>query len=553
MNNQSLIHYEAVGKNQGMNYTIGREPFHRTIYLFGLALLVSCLPLSRYLLSIAQFVILINWIAEGNFRRKFSILRQNPAILLFASVFIVYAIGLLYSEDLKTGFEKIRNVLPFLMLPLVMGTSQPLHKPDLRRLLILYTIAVSAASIVCLIRYAVYGLPPGADFRDISVFMSHIRFAVLIDMAIAISVYYALTGKEENEPLPFLKSPWLPIIIGVFLTGFLFFLRSATGIVIFFIILGVFGVNRAIRSKNAFIRYSVLATTAALFLTVTLAVFSTWNKNFNAKPFNPALLKDKTANGNLYTHDMKTGILENGNFTYINICEPELQREWNRLSSIHFDEFDNKHQAIRSTIIRYLTSKNLTKDSAGVHQLNQDDISKIEKGLANYRFSEQPGIRQRLYETLYEIHIIRKSGFAESHSVGQRLLFYKAAFPAIKESFSFGYGTGDACNVMTNHVRSENLAIDPAWNGKPHNQFLFFLLAFGFSGFLWILFCWAYAVIHSKAFTQLLFNQMLLITGFSMLMMDTLESYDSIVFFAFFFCLFAFNYKYPTSYNEKMI
>ncbi|HLO58207.1 MAG TPA: O-antigen ligase family protein [Bacteroidales bacterium] len=535
-----------------MNYSAGREPLHRTVYLFGLALLVSCLPLSRYLLSIAQFTIVINWIAEGNFKRKFSILHKNPAILLFASVFIVYAVGLLYSEDLKTGFEKIINTLPLLILPLVIGTSKPLSTKASRRLLILFTIAVSAASMVCFIRYAGYGLPPGADFREISVFMSHIRFALLIDMAIAISIYYAIR-KHGDEPLSVLRSPWFFIILSVFLTAFLFFLRSATGIVIFFIILGVFGVNRAFHSKSRFIRYSILGATTAFSLTAVLTVYFTWNRNFSPKPFNPTRLKDKTANGNLYTHDIEAGILENGNYTWLYICEPELEREWNRLSPIHYDEFDHRHQAIRTTIIRYLTSKNLTKDSAGIHHLSQADLSNIEKGLANYRFSEHPGIRQRLYETLYEIHIIRKSGFAESHSLGQRLLFYKAALPAIKESFWFGYGTGDAYNIMANQARSENLAIDSAWKGKPHNQFLFFLLAFGITGFLWIVFSWVYTVIFSKAYTQLLFNQMLLITGISMMVIDTLESYDNIVFFSFFFCLFAFNYGDITSYNEKMI
>jgi len=53
-----------------MNSRITRTSIHRFIYLFTLSLLVCCLPLSPYILSISQFLLVINWLAEGNWHEK---------------------------------------------------------------------------------------------------------------------------------------------------------------------------------------------------------------------------------------------------------------------------------------------------------------------------------------------------------------------------------------------------------------------------------------------------------------------------------------------------
>ena len=53
------------------------------------------------------------------------------------------------------------------------------------------------------------------------------------------------------------------------------------------------------------------------------------------------------------------------------------------------------------------------------------------------------------------------------------------------------------------------------------------------------MFCWVYPIATTPVYGQLLFNIFAGIMLISMLILDTLESYDSIVFFAFFFSFFA--------------
>ncbi len=516
---------------------------YRRIYLLALALLVISLPLSRFLLSISQFILLLNWLAEGRFKEKAALAARRPSILFFAAVFFIYALGLLYTEHPETGLLRVRNALPLLMLPLILGTSTPLSEKHIRPLLLLFSVAVMTAAAVCVAHFLIHGAPADGDFRKISIFMLHIRFSLMIVLAVFILLYLAVYHKPDTRAP---ERSFLMLSAGL-LVGFLFFLRSFTGLIIFLVMSVVFLIHLAFRIKRPWLRNGLLSVVIALILLPMIITFLTWNRNFRTKPANPAVLESLTASGNRYAHDLKTGALENGNFIDIYVCEPELRQEWNKVSAIAYDSTDSRGQPISLTLRRYLTSMGLRKDSAALGRLNRSDIEHIENGLANYRFREQPGIYQRLYETLWEVHILSRSDYVQQHSLGQRLAFLAAAQTIIKQNLWTGVGTGDVYDAMLKAAACEIRTLDPRWEGKPHNQFLFYLLAFGLPGFLAIVFCFVHPVTRRKAYRFFLFNIFAGILLISMLVLDTLESYDSMVFFAFFYCLFVFG----TGTDEK--
>jgi hypothetical protein len=522
-----------------MNISIPRKELHRKVYLYGLAMLVCCLPLSKYVLSISQFLLLLNWLAEGRFNEKAGLLRRHPLILLFASGFLIYGLGMLCTDNVAIGLVKVKNALPLLMLPIVMGTSPPLTKATIKWLMLLFAIAVFAAAMICLINFLFNITTSINDFREISIFMLHIRFSLLIVMAVLILFYLA---SHSNFPVN------KPEIVAYYISGFLLicfliFLRSFTGIILFVVTFTVFIVNTALKSNRIFIRYFSLSLVLLSYIVFITLIVLFGIKNFYARPVNIANLDLKTVNGNLYNHDPVTGVLENGNYVDLYVCETELKKEWNNISTIPYDSFDNKGQYISYTLRRYLTSKNLRKDSTGIHQLDKADIQAIENGLANFRFDEKPGLSQRLYETLWEIHMFNKTGYVESHSFGQRIIFLKIARNVIRKHFWCGVGTGDVLDAMLKQARDDLATLEYSWEGKPHNQYAFFIIAFGIFGFLWIILSWIYPVFVNRSYNILLFNLFATIILISMLAIDTLESYDSIVFFTFFYCLFIFCYK----------
>ncbi len=134
---------------------------------------------------------------------------------------------------------------------------------------------------------------------------------------------------------------------------------------------------------------------------------------------------------------------ENGHYTIQYLCWKELKNEWNKRSKIPYDSNDLKGNSISSTMIRYLTSKGLRKDSGGVWALTQNDIDAIELGIPNYRFNSLSSMNYRLYQVFWEIRDYRSGGDVNGHSVTMRLQYWNTAITLIKRHPIIGVGTGN--------------------------------------------------------------------------------------------------------------
>ena len=132
-----------------MKTPLTRARVHNGIYLFALGVLVCCLPLSRYVLSISQFLLALNWLTEGKFPEKISTLRKKPGVLIFISILLFYFAGVAWSANLPNALVKIKNNLPLLTLPLIMTTSAPLSRKSMIRLMQWFVLAVVAAAAIC--------------------------------------------------------------------------------------------------------------------------------------------------------------------------------------------------------------------------------------------------------------------------------------------------------------------------------------------------------------------------------------------------------------------
>lgn len=508
-----------------------RKHVHVFIFKFGLAALVCCLPLSHYLMSISQFLLAINWLVEGEYKRKLDLLRKNPAILLFASLFLVYCAGFVHSENSLHALDRIKNALPVLLLPLVIGTSEKLSDRYIKTLFVLFGIAVLFAAGINLIFYLRQLHSDNAVPGRMALFMSPIIFSLLVNMAVFIFVFLCVSKYYIYERIIYAS-------LALLLSVFLFLLGSLTGIIIF-ILLVLFSITFVlIRARHHIVKIILMVLFVLALFFLSFGIIKFYNNNFHTEPVQINKLETLTANGNLYNHSYQVPTMENGNVVGIYICEHELRKEWNLVSSIPYDSMDRKNQQISHTIIRYMTSKGLRKDSAGIQKLTPDDVVSIENGNTNYRFNESISLFKRLYETLWEVDIYRKTGYVQNHSFAQRLAFYKTAKDAVKKNIVFGVGTGDVRQTMLEYARNNNMLFQTAWEGQPHNQFVFFLLAFGITGFAWIMFTWIFPIITEKKYRDYLLYVFLIISFVSMLSVDMLEAYEGIVFFTLFYSLF---------------
>ena len=207
---------------------------------------------------------------------------------------------------------------------------------------------------------------------------------------------------------------------------------------------------------------------------------------------------------------------------------------------------NRRNQQIKYTIIRYLASKGLTKDSLGVTQLNASDTRYIEKGLTNVLFTKGKHIKSKIYEIIWQIDYYNNGGNPSGHSVTQRLEFLKTGWNCFRNSMTFGTGTGDFKNDILDQYKKDNSKLDEDYRYLPHNQYLTFLIAFGIAGFLIIMFSVVYPVIVIKP-GNILFNLFLMIIILSMAGEDTLETHTGVTFFAYFYSLFVFGKNEKTN------
>ena len=344
---------------------------------------------------------------------------------------------------------------------------------------------------------------------------------------------FELTNREKMFFVP----------LALWLSGFLFILQSFTGIWIFIITIPVILINWAYRQKKVILTSAL----SVLLIFITIAIFSLLFRafrNFYPPPtVNVENLEQFTANGNQYYHNSDSKILENGNYVDLFICEKELRSSWNKRSKIPYDSADNKGQILHQTLIRYLTSKGLKKDSAGIAALDEKDIQMIENGFSNYIFSRKFSIYPRIYQSFWEIDVYLKTGISGGHSLTQRIEYQRNGIQIIKRNFWFGVGTGDVENEFNKQYDLSGSKLEPKFRLRAHNQLLTFFITFGFIGFLWILFAIIFSVIYEKKYKDLLTMSFLLVIFLSMLNEDTLETHVGISFFSLFFALFVFGYN----------
>ena len=242
-----------------------------------------------------------------------------------------------------------------------------------------------------------------------------------------------------------------------------------------------------------------------------------------------------------YYADTTDKSTENGNYIYSLICEDELEKEWDKRSNINYRSLDNKQNSLRHTLMRYLTSKGLTKDSFGVANLTNTDVKYIENGFANYLYIDSRSLRTRIHEIIWEV--ATRNHEINGHSLVMRLEFWKTALYIIKQNLWFGAGTGDVKIAFREQYEKENTCLQKVWQLRSHNQYLATTVALGLVGLLLFL-IHLITPFFSKKKLSVFFIFFLLIELLSFINEDTLETQAGLTFCVFFTQLLFHNDEY---------
>lgn len=498
---------------------------HSSIYFVGLFLLIISLPLSRFSLSVAQFILVVNWLWEADFKNKLNSLHVNKSVLVLISIYVLHIIGLIFTSDFSFAFNDLKVKLPLFALPIIIATSKPLKQKKFDLLILFY---IGAALVASFISFGILIFKDISDIREISPFISHIRMSLNICLAIFFSGYYVFSN---NNYQPVLKLGLLLSMI--WLTVFLLISESGTGIYVLTVasvILAFYGLikisNRTVKVIVIFL--AILVPTSILFyLNTTIRSYLLPHKNDLKN------IEYYSAKGNPYYHDTVNYRVENGSYIGLYVCDIELQEAWNKRSRFDYDGSDEKGHQLQHTLIRYLNSKGLRKDEAGVNQLSTEDIRNIEQGIANIYYSKKISINSRIYKLLWEYQTVQRGGNPGGLSVVQRLEYWKASWAIIKSNLWLGVGTGDLDLAFKLQYAKMNSVLPLEFRHRSHNQFFAICIAFGVFGLIWFIFSLLYPPINRKILFEYNYFIFFIVIVLSMMIEDTLETQMGVTLYAF--------------------
>lgn len=513
--------------------TTDKEKTHSLIYLFCIALLMTGMLFSHFLMSISQIFIALNWLAEGRLREKWHSFIHNPAALLLTSVFILHLAGLLYSSDVSYGLHDLKVKIPLALMPLVFSTTPAVKRKTFNRLMLFFIVVVFTATLVS---FYMKISGKAEDVRKTSLFISHIRFSLNICLAFFAILFFVFRSKMKISPKLALA------FAGIWLLVFLVMLEAATGLAIILVVSVLLLLYIVLRNNKRTVKIVALSLLAIMPSVVVLYCVKVLKDYQTTKNVRIDELDKITPLGNVYIHDTAYFSVESGQYPGLFVCNEEIEEAWNKRSSLKIIKKDSSYPMHYFTLIRFLNSKGLRKDADGINKLSDNEIAAIEKGVANAEYMNLFSVKSRLYKIAFEYNEYKRTGNARNRSVMQRFELWKAGVSLVKKHFWFGVGTGDVKNEFGQQLVSMNSTLKDT-GLRAHNQFLTFLIAFGVTGLIWFLLTLFFPLVYGKKHFHYFFVIFFIIAFISMFTEDTLETQAGVTFYSFFTSFFLFQYN----------
>ena len=529
------------------------RPYLNQAYLLGLLMVAVGLTLSPFLIGMSQFWLVLVWLVDaslpplkegqGGFKDKFSRFCNNKAAVLLVAFFLMHLVGSLYTADFQYAMKDLRVKLPILVMPFVLSSMPPLDRKRFDFVMLVYVLSVFVAT---LFSFSTYLKHDYEDVREISHFISHIRFCLNIVFCMAIIGYYLVKSRRAVEPVetPVLKclNRFLQCFLLLWFVYQIYIFESLSGYVIFAAVVVVSVVYAFLRWKKGRGWRIAVGVSALVVLLVASVVLKRQIKPLlKVESVDFSTLEQKTAQGNDYWHDTIYNPVEDGKFVGLYYCKKEMQEAWSERSNLPFEGTTTNGENLEATLARYLTSKDLRKDAQGVMALTDEDIRNIEQGVANYNNWKHPGLQARLSSTLFEYNLYRRFNNPNGGSLAQRIEFTRASFHIIGQHPWFGVGTGDVPQAFSQAYDEIQSPLKEEFRFRAHNQYLAIAVAFGLVGLAFFLFVLLFPWLSSRRNHTYLYLVFLCIMLLSMFPEDTLETQAGASLFAFFeaFLLFA--------------
>ncbi|MEA3477977.1 MAG: O-antigen ligase family protein [Bacteroidota bacterium] len=234
-----------------------KKDLHNRIYYYLFVLLAFSIPMHKKFTVLVILLIGINWLLEFNFIEKYMKVRESRVrrnTLLFAMLYLLFAIGMLYTNNFtgpSGGWFKLEVKFSLLVFPLLFSTIdyQWLDRKYVQRLFNFFIIGTIISCLLCIgnaliiymgdYRFEAFYYKELSMFHHPSYMAMYITFAVLI-------ILYNILNKWKAYGIGW-KISWL--ILLVFYNVFIITLASKAGIISLGLVYGI-AITYAIARKK---------------------------------------------------------------------------------------------------------------------------------------------------------------------------------------------------------------------------------------------------------------------------------------------------------------
>lgn len=503
--------------------------WRETTFIVFIALAMVGFPFSEALVSISSGLLFIQALLSFSISPATRTSKSYSLLVGFFLILLVYVGWMVFTNDWQLALYELKKVLFWFILPAALFLSPSLSRKKAYSLLFLFLAAVIVASLIFSVKLFLLDYSESSSIRSIG-FISNIRFSFQVILAIILLIWFLIFSKYE----PIRKYHWAFIISAIWLILYLFVLKSLIGLIAFFGTVTISALIYLLQVKNRSLRYGFLT----LFIIAALSPIA--YVGFVARQFYTYHEVDRssidwiTPAGNSYHHDFEQTVRENGHLVYLYIAEEELREAWNKKGSVPYDT-DLNGFPLGSTLVRYMTSKGLRKDSTDFAQLSIEDIRNVEQGITNYKFVNRTfSIYPRIYETLWELEQYRSTGDPNNKSLVQRLEFLKASWILVQQNPWWGVGTGNWMSAYNSVYETSGSKLAMENRRSSHNQYLNYLVKFGSIGFIIILMALLYVFIKGKFYTNFILLHFCIAITIANFGDANLETHMGLSFFVFF-------------------
>lgn len=191
---------------------------------------VFFLPISSAAPNLILLVILLLWLVEADFSRKWLQMRQHPLLFPMLAFALLYPVSLLWTEDMAWGQHMVERHAIFLLFPLLLTVVRKEH------LGWYFSAFIAAMTFSEIASYAVWFhwvSIPGIDPLDPAGFLGHWEYNPFLALAIYLMAYQLLFKSVASW------KQWLFVVFIITMTINMFITGGRIGQIAYFALMGL--------------------------------------------------------------------------------------------------------------------------------------------------------------------------------------------------------------------------------------------------------------------------------------------------------------------------